>query len=104
MNEVLYMILAFAAGIVLGTLFYGGLWLTVKRSINAKVPALWLIAGFIIRVSITLIGFYYISRGNWMRLLICLLGFIIARVLVFWLTKKYEQKKISINMNTDYEA
>ncbi|MDP3468280.1 MAG: ATP synthase subunit I [Daejeonella sp.] len=104
MNEVLYMILAFAAGIVLGTLFYGGLWLTVKRSISAKVPAIWLIAGFIIRVSITLIGFYYISRGNWMRLLICLLGFIVARVLVFWITKKYEQKKISINMNTDYEA
>jgi len=104
MNEALYMILAFAVGIILGTLFFGGLWLTVRKSITAKMPAIWLVGGFIIRLSITLLGFFYISMGSWKRLLICLLGFIVARFLVFWLTKKHEQKKLFINMKTDYEA
>jgi len=92
MNEIWYMILAFAAGIVLGTLFYAGLWLTVRKSLGEKVPAVWFIGSFIIRISIVLLGFYYISKANWKMLLICLLGFITARILVFWVTKKLEQK------------
>ncbi len=93
MNEVWYMIIAFIVGITLGTLFFGGLWLTVKKSVTAKTPALWLAGGFFIRMSMVLVGFYYVSRDNWQRLLICLLGFIIARMIVMKLTKRYEQKE-----------
>jgi len=34
-----------------------------------------------------LAGFYFVSGGHWERLLLCLLGFVIARVVVTWLTR-----------------
>jgi F1F0 ATPase subunit 2 len=104
MNEAFYMILAFIAGLLLGALFFGGLWLTVRKTLTAKAPALWLIIGFFIRISITLIGFYFVSRDSWQRLLICLLGFIIARLIMMQWTKKIEQKKEVLNIKNDHEA
>jgi len=104
MTDILYYILALAAGLVLGTLFFGGLWLTVRKVVTAKVPALWIIGGFIIRTGITLIGFYYVSLGSWQRFLICLLGFVIARMLVMKITKTHDQKMTSLNMKMHHEA
>ncbi|MBK5269814.1 MAG: ATP synthase subunit I, partial [Bacteroidia bacterium] len=60
MNEVLYRILVFIAGLVLGTLFFGGLWFTVKKSVASKRPALWIFSSFFLRIGLTLIGFYFI--------------------------------------------
>ena len=90
MNETLFMIFAFIAGLALGTLFFGGLWFTVKKAVSAKIPAIWFFGSFFLRVSITLIGFYYISRNNWQWLLICVLGFVVARFMVVRLTKSSE--------------
>jgi F1F0 ATPase subunit 2 len=87
MNETLFMILAFTAGLALGTLFFGGLWFTVKKTVTAKIPAIWFLGSFFLRVSIVLIGFYFVSNGSWQRLLICLLGFVVARFIVMYFTK-----------------
>lgn len=81
MNENLYMLVALFAGILLGFLFFGGLWVSTRKSITSKTPVLWILGSFIVRTGVTLIGFYYVSNGNWKRLLICLLGFIVARIL-----------------------
>ena len=70
MNDILFMVLAFITGIVLGILFFYGLWLTVKKAVLSKLPALWFLGSFLIRTGITLGGFYYIAQGNWQRLLI----------------------------------
>jgi F1F0 ATPase subunit 2 len=87
MNDTLLMILAFIAGLALGTLFFGGLWFTVKKTVTAKIPAIWFLGSFFLRVSIVLIGFYFVSNGSWQRLLICLLGFVVARFIVMYFTK-----------------
>jgi F1F0 ATPase subunit 2 len=34
-----------------------------------------------------LAGFYFIGRGHWEKLLVCLLGFVMARVFVTRLTR-----------------
>jgi len=46
MNEIILIIAAFVAGMALGTLFFGGLWLTVKKSVTAKVP--WEASSFVL--------------------------------------------------------
>lgn len=92
MNEILFFILAFVAGLVLGTLFFGGLWFTVKKTVNAKKPALWVLSSFFIRIGIVLVGFYFVSQGSWQRLVLCLLGFIVARFIVTNLTKSINVK------------
>jgi hypothetical protein len=37
-------------------------------------------------MSVALTGFYFVAGGQWERLLACLLGFFIARMVVTWLT------------------
>jgi len=93
MSEILYMILAFIAGIVLGTFFFGGLWFTVKKAITSKIPAIWFLGSFIFRVGIVILGFYYISPGGFQTLIVSLLGFIIARFVVMQFTKSTDKKQ-----------
>lgn len=95
MNEILTMILVFVAGAALGVLFFGGLWLTVKKSIHAKIPALWILSSFLLRISITMIGFYLIGGDNWQHLLTALLGFIVARYAVLYFTKKIDARALN---------
>jgi len=92
MSEVLYVILAFIAGLALGIFFFGGLWFTVKKAVTAKIPAIWFFVSFILRVSVVMLGFYYISPGGWQRLIFSLIGFIIARFVVTHLTKSIDKK------------
>lgn len=104
MNEIIYMILAFIGGLLLGTLFFGGLWFTVRKLSTSKIPALWFSGSFILRGSITLIGFYYISSGSWQRLLIGVAGFITARFAVTHFTKLSEEKKVLLNKKVGHET
>lgn len=87
MSEELRLILAFSAGLLLGAVFFGGLWWTVHKCLTTPHPAQWLLGSALIRMSITLAGFYFVSDGQWTRLLACLAGFIIARLIVTQLSR-----------------
>ncbi|MFT4582567.1 MAG: F1F0 ATPase subunit 2 [Gammaproteobacteria bacterium] len=91
MGNPLILVLAWMAGGLLGALFFGGLWWTVRQAVSAKQPALWVFGSFLLRTSVTLAGFYVISGNHLDRLLLCLLGFVTARVLVTRLTKSLAQ-------------
>jgi len=104
MNEIVYKILAFIVGLLLGTIFFGGLWFTVRKLVTSKRPALWFLGSFILRVSNTLIGFYYISSGSWQRLIICVAGFIIARFAVIHFTKLSKEKLILLKKEVSHET
>ena len=82
MNETLSLVLALVAGLFLGAMFFGGLWWTVKKGVSSKRPALLFLGSLLLRTSITLAGFTFIARGHWERLLISILGFVIARFIV----------------------
>lgn len=90
MTETLGLTFALIAGIVLGALFFGGLWWTVRHGISAKQPALWFFGSLLLRTSIVLLGFYFVMGDDWQRLLAGLLGFVIARIIVTRLTRTAE--------------
>lgn len=87
MNEPLTLALAAVAGLLLGAVFFGGLWWTVRRGVAAKQPARWFVVSLLLRMGIVLAGFYLVGRGHPERMLVCLLGFVVARVLVKRLTR-----------------
>lgn len=87
MNNVLFLVLALVAGLLLGAIFFGGLWWTVRKGVFSKSPALWFLGSMVLRMGIVLAGFYFIGCGDWQRLVVCLLGFIIARIIVMRLTR-----------------
>ncbi len=83
MNAITGYAVSLAAGFLLGYIFFGGLWLTVRRLPQMKRPFLWTTLSLFLRFGIVLMGFYLISRGgHWIRLLICLAGFIAVRYLM----------------------
>ena len=84
MTEVLTLVLAWMAGGLVGVMFFGGLWWTVKKGVSAEHPALWFLGSLLLRLSITVAGFYFASGGHWQRLLACLVGFITAQRVVTW--------------------
>lgn len=87
MNETLALVLAWIAGGALGAFFFGGLWWTVRKSLASANPALWVFGSLLLRMGVTLSGFYFVSGGDWQRLLSCLVGFVMARQLVTRLTR-----------------
>ena len=91
MNNILPMAFALVTGFSLGAIFYGGLWWTVRKGVSSKQPALWFLGSLLLRTSIALAGFYFIARGHLERLLVCLLGFVIARLIVTRLTRAAER-------------
>ena len=91
MNESVSLALALVTGVLLGAVFFGGLWWTIRKSVSSKQPALWFLGSVLLRTAIVLAGFYLIARGHWERLLVCLLGFVMARLLVTRLTRAAEE-------------
>ena len=57
----LHLVLAWLAGRLLGAIFFGGLWWTVRKGVSSNAPALWFFGSLLLRMSIVLAGFYFVS-------------------------------------------
>lgn len=82
MNEMFNLIPPFIEGMVLGILFFVGLWWTVKKGVSVKQPALFFLGSFFLRIGIVVAGFYLAAGGHWDHLLACFFGFVIARYII----------------------
>jgi F1F0 ATPase subunit 2 len=82
MNEWLILLEALVMGVLLGTLFFGGLWWTVHISLTSQRPVLWIFSSLLLRMGITLAGFYWVGGGHWERLLLSLVGFLMVRLFI----------------------
>ena len=90
MNDILMIAPVFGAGIVLGCIFYGGLWLTVSKGLSSAHAHWWFLGSFWLRLIIALGGFYIITQGQLENLLACFAGFMLARIAVSLLTRAKE--------------
>jgi len=91
MNETLTLLLAWVAGGLLGTIFFGGLWWTVRQGVSSPHPALWFLGSMLVRMGLAVAGIYLVGRGDWKRLVACFLGFLVGRLIVMWLTRPREE-------------
>ena len=64
MNESLTLALALVAGVLLGAIFFGGLWWTVRKGVSSEQPALWFFGSLLLRMSIALAGFYFVAARS----------------------------------------
>jgi F1F0 ATPase subunit 2 len=93
MSETSTIILAMLAGSLLGTVFFGGLWWTIQRSVGSNGPALLFGCSFLVRTFLAVAGFYFVSHGDWRRLLACMFGFLLARIFVTRMTRLPSEKR-----------
>ncbi len=86
MSEGFTLLASGIAGLLVGAMYFGGLWWTVNRSVATSSPALLFVCSFALRTAIAVAAFYLVGRGHGERLLLCLLGFVIARIVIARLT------------------
>lgn len=101
MNEMLTLLLSAVAGVILGICFFGSLWWTIRRGLSSKCPALLFLTSLLLRMSLTLAGFYFIANGSLKFLLVCLLGFIIGRYIMVLLLGS---PAATVSVEEDYYA
>ncbi|KXS32770.1 MAG: ATP synthase, AtpR subunit [Candidatus Gallionella acididurans] len=92
MIDPLSLTFAMLAGTMLGAIFFGGLWWTVRKGVSSGHPALWFSVSMLLRTCIVVLGFHFILGDNWQRLLAGLFGFIIARIAMTRLTRAVRQQ------------
>lgn len=71
--------LSVLAGVALGSVFYGGLWFTVRRLSSSLHPGLLALASFWIRSFLVVAGFVLLMKQRWQYGLIALVGFTLVR-------------------------
>lgn len=80
MSDVLLLGGSFLAGLLLGLVYFGGLWYTVQSMTRAKRPALLFFASFAVRLVVVLGAIYFLGLGDWRRMAVALLGMIVMRM------------------------
>lgn len=86
-NELVPLVLALIAGVLVGAAYFRALWWTVKKGMHARRPAALFIGSFVARTSCVLLVFYFVGRVHPERLAICLLGFILGRLVIVHVAK-----------------
>jgi len=76
------LLISFTAGIFLGAVYFGGLWLTVRRLPDSGRPFVSMFWSFLLRAFMILAGFYFVMGNRWDHLLAVLLGFLLTRELL----------------------
>ncbi|GGW57209.1 F1F0 ATPase [Alishewanella tabrizica] len=84
--------MALLGGGILGGLFFGGLWWTVQKGLQSAHTGAWFLTSSVLRISLAVVGIYFITFGGWPRLLACLTGFISARFLIIWLAQQHSRQ------------
>ena len=77
-----------AGGFLLGLLYFVSLWTSTQRILHSRRPVLWMVGGFLLRMAVVLPGFYWLGGAQWQKLLTCMAGFIIARLIVITVTAR----------------
>lgn len=82
-------------GVILGGSFFYTLWLTVNKGLKSSHPAFWFLGSVLARMSVAITVFYWVSDDNLFRLLMCLIGFIIGRVVMTKTLSKNKDNKVN---------
>ncbi|MBD3288796.1 ATP synthase subunit I [candidate division KSB1 bacterium] len=91
---VIYFLVAFVSGIVLGLFYFQMLWFTVSNLPKAKRPYLLSFLSLIARLIVAFIVFFIVIKlGNWQHLIICLIGFIGVRIFFIKKVKRNDSKE-----------
>lgn len=88
------MIVSFLVGLVLGVIYFGGLYYSTKKFNTVKSPALFMVISFIIRMGILVLGFYYLTKTDYKNVLLGLVGVILVRYIMIFKAKEPSSKSI----------
>ncbi|MFO8175812.1 MAG: ATP synthase subunit I [Gemmatimonadota bacterium] len=72
----------FGSGLLLGILFYGGLWLTLVKMVSVRHPGLLVASSFLVRLALVGVGMFFLTNQGLGCLGAGFLGFLSVRILL----------------------
>lgn len=94
MNINIYTLISLFIGLILGLLYFAGLWLTVKNMQKSRSPVALTLVSFFLRTAAVLLVLIFVARqGNYINIITLLAGFIIGRLI---LSRRIGQQKKEI--------
>ncbi len=73
------MVVGFFGGVVLGFVFFGGLYWSVNQLPRVKYPGLLMAASMLVRMAVLLTGLYFLMAGNIKNLLAAVVGVMLVK-------------------------
>lgn len=84
MIKLLEIFVCILIGVVLGFIYFGGLWLTVRKLLFYRKSAVLVLLSFLIRNGFLIFALFLIGRkGEWVNLIFVLIGIIGTRWMFF---------------------
>jgi F1F0 ATPase subunit 2 len=81
-------------GLLMGLLFFGGLWLTVGRLGASRNPLLLVFASFFLRTAAIALCFYGLARlGGWIGVVAALAGLLAMRMILICVLRREPHEK-----------
>ena len=81
-------VFCFAVGLIVGAVYFGGLWQTVKMLKTARHTARLLLVSWFLRSAFFVAVFYVMMQGNWQRLAAGFAGMITVRLVMSFYMKR----------------
>ena len=111
MNNIISMFMtflpAFIIGLILGAIFFIGLWWTVRRIASDRHPAMLVLVSFLLRTTVVLLGLYWSLEPDdphaWQTVLVTVAGFSIARLMVTGFTNRMVLQDTQKSLNKNKE-
>lgn len=94
MTDFVHILFNLIIGLILGTFFYGGLYLTVQKGLRSKTPGFIFALSFFVRTAVVLSCLVFISRDGLNPLLMTVFGFFISRLLLKWIEQRFQPHQI----------
>lgn len=82
----------FFIGVILGIIFFGGLYWTVQNLPRAKHPALLMTVSLFFRMGVTVGTFFYVAKGGYKGILLVLAGMLAVRIAMTFTIKNPKEK------------
>jgi F1F0 ATPase subunit 2 len=79
MENIAQTVICLAAGVALGLLFYGGLWITVRELQTSRHPVILTFGSLWLRIALVLAGLLFVLHGRWENALAYLIGLVASR-------------------------
>ena len=82
MNDIIQVVIALAAGGLLGSFYFSGLWWTVQKMTGSRNPYRLMLISFLVRTLVVMACFYLLLHLGWSALAIGVLGFVVVRAVI----------------------
>ncbi len=89
----MYIGLGFVSGLVLGTVFFGGLFFSVRWLPKATYPGVMMLITILIRMAVLLLGLYALSAWGLWAMVSALVGILLVRMIMVKGQKRLVKKE-----------